>query len=59
MRFGSISINVTGMDAPSSVKTRDMPHLRPTNPMAMRNILKASATTPGAIDYFKNLVSRR
>src|SRR5690606_11518071 len=32
MRLGSTSITVTGIETPSSVKTRVMPHLRPTIP---------------------------
>ena len=35
MRFGVASISVTGTERPSSVKTRLMPHLRPTNPILM------------------------
>src|SRR6186713_1291078 len=39
MRFGVASMRVTGTETPSAVKTRVMPHLRPTNPMLMARAL--------------------
>src|ERR1700676_1190048 len=35
MRFGNASTTVTGTVTPASVKTRVMPHLRPTRPMVI------------------------
>src|ERR1700689_513799 len=37
MRLGSASTTVTGTVTPASVKTRVMPHLRPTRPMVIVN----------------------
>src|SRR5258708_4244666 len=35
MRFGNASTTVTGTVTPASVKTRVIPHLRPTRPMVI------------------------
>src|SRR5579863_5442147 len=44
MRFGSASTTVTGTVTPASVKTRVMPHLRPTRPMDIVNPHTARAS---------------
>src|SRR5580698_1770800 len=46
MRLGSTWMTVTGMDAPSSAKTRVMPHLRPITPIL---ISLSSVSAPTAI----------
>src|ERR1051325_3652704 len=60
MRLGSTWITVTGMDAPSSAKTRVMPHLRPITPIliSLSSFQRADYDWPGVKNLVKSTARR-
>src|ERR1700756_3233295 len=60
MRLDSTWITVTGMDAPSSAKTRVMPHLRPITPIliSLSSFQRADYDWPGVKNLVKSMTHR-
>src|SRR5882724_6219083 len=60
MRLGSTWITVTGMDAPSSAKTRVMPHLRPITPIliSLSSFQRTDYDWPGVKNLVKSTARR-